>query len=303
MASFGLSGCLTGSCYRRVFYCFVICCCDRFCACFLAAGTGVGLCSGSGAGRCFCYLSAVPVVAKRCCCGLGFEYGSADAAVTSFCFSCGLAGGCYRCVFYFLMACGCDRFCSCLLAAGTGVGLRSGCGAGRCFCYLSSVPAVTKRCYCGLGFYYDSADTAVTSFCFSCGLTGGCYCCVFHCFVACCYDRFCSCFLAAGTGVGLRSGCGTGRCLCHFSTVPAVAKRCCCGLSFDHRIADATVTSFGFSCSLTSSCYRCVFHDFVTCCCDRFCTCFLAAGTGVGLCSGCGTGCCFCYFSAVPVVA
>ena len=142
MASFCLSCGLTGGCYRRVFYCFVTCCCDRFCACFLAAGTGVGLRSGCGAGCCFCYLSSVPTVAKRCCCGLGFEHGSADTAVASFCLSCCFAGGCYRCVFYRLVACGCDCFCACFLAAGTGVGLRSGCSAGRCLCYLSAVPAV-----------------------------------------------------------------------------------------------------------------------------------------------------------------
>ena len=173
MASFSFSCSLTSSCYRCVFHYFVTCCCDRFCSCLLAAGTGVGLCSGCGAGCCFCYLSAVPVVAKRCCCGLGFEYGSADAAVTSFGFSGCFTGSCYRRVFYCLVACCYDRFCACFLAAGAGVNLRSGCGTGRCFCYLSAVPAVVKRCYCGLGLYYCIADATVTSFGFSCCLTGG----------------------------------------------------------------------------------------------------------------------------------
>ena len=142
MASFGFSCGLTGRCYRCVFYFFVACGCDRFCACFLAAGTGVGLCSGCGTGRCLCYLSAVPAMTKCCCCGLSLDYCVADAAVTSFCLSCCLTGGCYRCVLYFFVACGCDRFCSCLFAAGTGVRLRSGCGAGRCLCHFSAVPVV-----------------------------------------------------------------------------------------------------------------------------------------------------------------
>ena len=303
MTSFGFSCGLTGGCYRRVFHYFVTCCCDRFCSCFLAAGTGVGLCSGCGAGRCFCYLSAVPVVAKRCYCGLGLEYGSADAAVTSFGFSRGLTGSCYCCVFHCFVTCCCDCFCSCFLAAGTGVDLRSGCGAGCCFCYLSAVPVVAKRCCCGLGFEYSSADAAVTSFCFSCGLAGGCYRCVFYFLMACGCDRFCSCLLAAGTGVGLRSGCGAGRCFCYLSSVPTVTKRCYCGLGFYYDSADTAVTSFGFSCSLTSSCYRCVFYFLVACGCDCFCACLFAAGTGVGLRSSCGAGCCLCYFSAIPAVA
>ena len=143
--------------------------------------------------------------------------------MTSFCLSCGFAGGCYRCVFYFLMTCGCDRFCACLFAAGTGVSLCSGCGAGCCFCHLSVIPTVSKRCCCGLGLEYGSADAAVTSFCLSCGLTGGCYRRVFYCFMSCGCDCFCACLFAAGTGVGLRSGCGAGRCFCYFSAIPAVA--------------------------------------------------------------------------------
>ena len=303
MTSFGFSCGLTGSCYRRVFYCFVTCGCDRFCACFLAAGTGVGLCSGCGTGCCLCYLSTVPAVAKRCYCGLGLEYGSADAAMTSFGFSGCLAGGCYRRVFHCLVSCGCDRFCSCFLAAGTSVGLCSGCGAGCCFCYLSSVPAMAECCCSGLSFDYCVADAAVASFCLSGCFTGSCYCCVFHYFVTCGCDRFCACLFAVGTGVGLCSGCGAGRCFCYFSAVPAVTKRCYCGLGFYYDSADTAVTSFGFSCGLTGSCYCCVFHCFVACCCDRFCSCFLAAGTGVGLRSGCGTGRCLCHFSTVPAVA
>ena len=223
MTSFGFSRGLTGSCYCCVFHYFVTCCCDRFCACFLAAGTGVGLCSGCGAGCCLCYLSTVPAVAKRCYCGLRLEYGSADAAMTSFGFSGCLTSSCYCCVFYCFVTCCCDCFCACFLAAGTGVGLCSSCGAGCCFCYFSAVPAVTKRCCCGLGLEYGSADATVTSFGFSYCLTGGCYCCVFYCLVACCCDRFCACLFATGTGVSLRSGCGAGRCLCYFSAVPAVA--------------------------------------------------------------------------------
>ena len=302
MASFGLSCGFTGGCYRCVFYCFMACGCDRFCACFLAVGAGVGLRSGCGAGCCFCHLSAVPAVTKRCCCGLSFEYGSADAAVTSFGLSCGLTGGCYRRVFHCFVACGCDCLCTCFLAAGTGVGLRSGCGAGRCFCYFSVIPAVSKCCCCGLGLEHGSADAAMASFCLSCGLTGGCYRCVFYCFVACGCDCFCACFLAAGTGVGLRSGCGAGRCFCYFSVIPTVSKRCCCGLGFDHGSADATMASFGLSCGFTGGCYRCVFYCFMACGCDRFCACFLAAGAGVSLRSGCGAGCYFCYFSAIPAV-
>ena len=279
------------------------CGCDRFCACFLAAGTGVGLRSGCGAGRCFYYFSAVPAVTKRCCYGLGFDHCVADAAMASFGFSRGLTGSCYCCVFHYLMACGCDRFCACFLAAGTGVGLRSGCGAGRCFYYFSAVPAVTKRCCYGLGFDHCVADAAMASFGFSRGLTSSCYRCVFHCFVACCCNRFYACFLAAGTGVGLRSSCGTGCCLGYFSAVPAVAECCCCGLSFDYCVADAAVASFCFSCCFTGCCYCCVFHYLMTCGCDRFCSCLLAASTGVGLRSSCGTGCCLCYLSSVPAVA
>ena len=222
VASFCFSCCFTGCRYGCVFYCLVAGRCDRFCLCFFAAAAG-GLRSDCGTGCCLCYLSAVPVVAKRCCCGLGLEYGSADAAVTFFCFSRGLTGSCYCCVFHYFVTCCCDRFCACFLAAGTGVGLCSGCGAGCCLCYLSTVPAVAKRCYCGLRLEYGSADAAMTSFGFSGCLAGGCYRHVFHCLVACGCDRFCSCFLAAGTGVGLRSGCGAGRCFCYLSAVPVVA--------------------------------------------------------------------------------
>ena len=142
----------------------------------------------------------------------------------------------------------------------------------------------------------------MTSFCLSGCLAGGCYCCIFHCLVTCGCDCFCSCFLAAGTGVGLCSGCGAGCCFCYFSVIPAVAQCRHCGLSFDHCVADAAVASFGFSGCLTGGCYCCILYCLVTCGCDRFCACFLAPSAGVGLRSSGGTGGCFCHFSAVPAV-
>ena len=159
------------------------------------------------------------------------------------------------------------------------------------------------ECCCrGLGFDHCVADTAVASFCLSCCFTGCRYGCVFYCLVAGCCDRFCLCFLASATGVGLRSGCGTGCCLGYFSAIPTMAKCCCRGLSFDHCVADAAMASFRLSCCFTGCRYGCIFYLFVACRCDRFCLCFFASAAGVGLRSGCCAGCRFCYFSAVPAV-
>ena len=242
-------------------------------------------------------------MAECCCSGLGFDHCVADTAVASFCLSGCFTGGRYGCIFYRFVACRCDCFCSGLLAAAAGVSLRSGCGAGCCLGYFSAVPAMAECCCSSLGFDHCVADTAVASFCLSGCLTGGCYRRVFYCLVACGCDRFCACFLAAGTGVGLRSGCGAGCCFCYLSAVPVVAKRYCCGLGFEYGSADAAVTSFGFSSCLTGGCYCCILYCLVTCGCDRFCSCLFAAGTGVGLRSSCGTGCCLCYLSTVPAVA
>ena len=143
VASLCLSFTFTSCCYRFIFHFNVTCFRYTFCSGLLAIYTGINFFSGFCTGCLFYNFTFIPDMSNYRHHFLLFNYCIAYATVASFCFSCCLTSGCYRCVFYCLVACGCYCLCSCFLATGTGVGLRSGCSAGRCLCYLSAVPAVT----------------------------------------------------------------------------------------------------------------------------------------------------------------
>ena len=208
MTSSGKSALRTGWRYRFILYFRMSGCLNSFGSYLVTYCTGIGLDS------CLCttwrcrYLTFVPCMSKCWNFFLLLNHFITYTTMSSLSKSTLGTGWGYRLIFYFRVT-GClNGFGSCLVTYCTGVDFNSCFYTGRCCCYLTFIPRMSKCRNFFLFLKYFITYTTMTSGSKSALRTGWGYCLILYLCMSGCLNSFGSCIATYCTGIGLAS------CLC-----------------------------------------------------------------------------------------